>query len=157
MGTEIERKFLLRDESWRAFADEGRAIEQFYLAVREGLSVRLRILDGREARLTVKIGLGLRRGEYEYEVPVADAREMAEARIGRPIAKRRHRVPLAGGLAVEIDVFGGELAPLVLAEIELPDETHEVALPAFLGREVTGDGRYTNAALALGVTLPPTV
>ncbi len=154
MASEIERKFLMRDDSWRASADAGRSFRQFYLAAREGLSVRLRIVDEREARLTVKTGTGMRRGEYEYGVPLEDARELEAARIGRVVEKRRFRVPL-GALCVEVDVFSAALAPLVLAEIELPDDGHAIDLPPYLGREVTGDPRYTNAALALAEALPP--
>ena len=154
MGTEIERKFLLRGDGWRMEADAGRSIRQFYLAAREGVSVRLRILDEREARLTVKTGTGLSRGEYEYEVPLADARAMESARLGRVVEKRRHRVPL-GSLTVEVDVFAGDLVPLVLAEIELLGETHAFDRPAYLGREVTDDPRYANAALALAERPPP--
>ncbi|MBB3951677.1 CYTH domain-containing protein [Aureimonas jatrophae] len=147
MGIEIERKFLVRDESWRSLADDGRAIRQFYIAMDKDVSVRLRVADGRQAWLTIKTGAGLSRGEYEYPVPVADAAGLEATRRGEVVAKRRFRVP-HGELTVEIDVFEGALAPLVLAEIELPSEAHEIELPAFLDREVTGDGAYTNAALA---------
>lgn len=154
MGTEIERKFLLRGDGWREAADRGTEIRQFYLAAREGVSVRVRIKDEAKALLTVKSGVGLSRGEYEYEIPLADAREMEAARLGHVLAKRRFRVPL-GELTVEVDVFSGDLAPLVLAEIELPDEAHPFERPDWLGREVSEDGRYTNAAMALNGRPPP--
>ena len=148
MGIEIERKFLLKSDGWRAAADGGTDIRQFYLAIREGLTVRARIKGEAKAFLTVKSGIGRARGEYEYEIPLADARELEASRIGALIAKRRFRVPL-GALTVEVDCFSGDLAPLVLAEIELPAEDHAVELPDWLGEEVTDDGRYTNAALAM--------
>ncbi len=148
MGIEIERKFLLRGDGWRREADEGTDFRQFYLAVRDGLSVRVRIKDEAKALLTVKNGIGMRRGEYEYEIPLADARELEAAHLGEVVAKRRFRVPL-GDLTVEVDVFSGALAPLVLAEIELPDEDHPFERPDWLGEEVSEDGRYTNASLAL--------
>lgn len=147
MGIEIERKFLVRDDSWRALADKGQALRQFYIAMREGVSVRLRVADERRAWLTIKTGSGLSRGEYEYPVPVADVGGLEAARQGEVVAKRRFRVPY-GDLTVEVDVFEGALHPLVLAEIELPDESHKVELPAFLDREVTDDPGYTNARLA---------
>ncbi|WP_062015788.1 CYTH domain-containing protein [Aureimonas sp. AU4] len=147
MGVEIERKFLVRDDSWRPLADGGRSFRQFYIAMDKGVSVRLRVADERLAWLTIKTGAGLSRGEYEYPVPVADARDLEAARRGEVVAKRRFRVP-HGDLTVEVDVFEGALAPLVLAEIELPSEAHEIELPSFLGREVTGDEGYSNGALA---------
>ncbi|KTR06801.1 adenylate cyclase [Aureimonas ureilytica] len=154
MGTEIERKFLLSGDGWRAAADEGTDIRQFYLAIREGLTVRARIKGEAKALLTIKSGVGMTRGEYEYEIPLADARELEAVRVGSLIAKRRFRVPL-GALVVEVDCFSGDLAPLVLAEIELPAEDHAVDLPDWLGEEVTEDGRYTNAALAMAGRPPP--
>ncbi|WP_279479276.1 CYTH domain-containing protein [Aureimonas sp. SK2] len=148
MGIEIERKFLLNGDGWRQEADEGTRIRQFYLAVREDLTVRVRLREGRGAMMTVKTGAGHARGEYEYPIPEADAAELEAARVGLVVSKRRHLVPL-GDLTIEVDVFEGALAPLVMAEIELPALHHPVALPDWIGREVTRDPRYTNAALAL--------
>ncbi|WP_185984550.1 CYTH domain-containing protein [Aureimonas mangrovi] len=153
MGTEIERKYLVTADGWRASADEGVAIRQFYLAARPGFSARIRILEARGATLTIKTGGGLCRGEYEYPIPLEDARELEAARIGSVVAKRRHRVPL-GALTLEVDVFDGPHAPLVLGEIELPSVEARPALPIFLGREVTDDTRYTNAALAVAGRAP---
>ncbi|ALN71317.1 CYTH domain-containing protein [Aureimonas sp. AU20] len=153
MGTEIERKFLSRGEAWREAADEGTEIRQFYLAVREGLSLRVRIKNETQALLTVKSGIGMRRGEFEYEIPLADAHDLEAAHLGAVLRKRRYRVPL-GALTAEVDVFSGDLAPLVLIEIELPDEDHPFARPDWLGDEVSEDGRYTNAALALAERPP---
>jgi adenylate cyclase len=151
MAIEIERKFRITDEAWRAHAEgEGRAIRQFYLAARDGFSMRVRIVDEARALLTLKTGTGVARGEYEYVIPLGDARELEAARVGRAIEKRRHRIAFGeGGLVVEVDVFEGALAPLVIAEIELPAADHVVALPTWLGPEVTGDPGYNNAALAL--------
>lgn len=148
MAEEIERKFLVTDPSWREGADAGTAIRQFYLAVREGVSVRVRRREGRPSVLTVKTGAGLSRGEFEYDIPDADADALETSHLGTVVEKRRHLVPL-GGLMIEVDVFAGSLAPLVLAEIELPAADHAVALPPWIGREVTHDPRFTNAALAL--------
>lgn len=149
MGTEIERKFLLRSDDWRGKADDGTRIRQFYLAIREGLTVRVRLRDGHPPMITVKTGTGDARGEYEYPIPESDARELEAARIGFIVSKRRHLVPL-GDLTVEVDVFEEALAPLVLAEIELPALGHPVDLPPWIGTEVTRDPHYANAALALG-------
>ncbi|WP_188854587.1 CYTH domain-containing protein [Aureimonas glaciei] len=148
MAMEIERKFLLRDDSWRRSAGEVVAIRQFYLGRRDDFSVRVRIVDAAQAYLTIKTGAGLSRGEFEYPIPLADALDLEPARIGRVIVKRRHRLPL-GRHVIEVDVFEGDLAPLVVAEIELESENDLVDLPAFLGLEVTGDSAYSNALLAL--------
>lgn len=148
MATEIERKFLLHDDSWRQAAGDAVDIRQFYLGRRDDFSVRVRIVDATHAFLTIKTGAGLSRGEFEYEIPLADAQDLEPARIGRVIVKRRHRLPL-GRHVIEIDVFEGDLAPLVVAEIELASEDDLIDLPAFLGLEVTGDGTYSNARLAL--------
>jgi adenylate cyclase len=148
MAMEIERKFLLRDDSWRQSADDGVGMRQFYLGRRDDFSVRVRIIDAAQAFLTMKTGAGLSRGEFEYEIPLADAHDLEPARIGRVIVKRRHRLPL-GRHVIEVDVFEGDLAPLVVAEIELESEEDLLDLPAFLGPEVTGDAAYSNARLAL--------
>ena len=153
MGTEIERKFLLAGDDWRESADGGTSIRQFYLAKRDGVTIRVRIRDESRAILTIKSGSGLRRGEYEYDIPLDDARELEAVRVGTTISKRRFRVPL-GELTVEVDAFSGHLAPLMLAEIELPDEASNIDLPSWLGRDVTEDPRYTNAALAEALQPP---
>lgn len=149
MGKEIERKFLVRGKGWRAAADAGRSIRQAYLA-RGTAQVRVRILDDRKARLTVKSGkAGLERDEFEYDIPLSDAEAMLALRTGEVIAKRRYRLPAGEGLTWEVDVFGEGQDGLVLAEIELPAKDASFARPDWLGNEVTGDPRYSNAALAM--------
>lgn len=148
MATEIERKFLVRDMSWLTPGCDVVSIRQFYLGRRDAFSLRVRVVDETQAFLTIKTGAGLSRGEFEYEIPLQDALDLEPARVGITIAKRRHRLPHEAHV-IEIDVFEGELAPLVVAEIELQSETDDVVLPPFLGREVTGDPAYSNARLAL--------
>ena len=148
MPEEIERKFLVRDDGWRAAATGARHLRQGYLARTEALVVRVRIIDDAEARITIKSAEpGLRRQEFEYAVPVGDARALMDLALGRTIEKRRHSVPADPG-TWEIDVFEGEHAGLVIAEIELADENAEFARPAWLGEEVSDEARYYNAALA---------
>lgn len=151
MATEIERKFLIQKTTWRRLpSDGGRAIRQFYLAVRDGFSTRVRVTEDTHAVLTVKTGSGLSRGEYEYAIPIGDARELEAARIGNVVEKRRYRIDLSGdGLVAEVDAFTGHLAPLVLAEVELPRADRAFPLPDWFGTEVTGDPAYLNARLAL--------
>lgn len=147
MATEIERKFLLRDESWRGEADAGTPIVQGYLVAGPDLSVRVRVA-GDEAWLTVKGGSrGAVREEFEYPVPPGEARQMLNDLCLRPlIEKTRYRVRHAGR-EWEIDEFQGDNAGLVVAEVELEDEQAAVSLPPWVGREVTGDPRYLNANL----------
>lgn len=149
MGREIERKFLVTGEGWRAGVSGARELRQAYLARTGTMSVRVRILDGESARLTIKSAeAGLARAEYEYEVPVADAQEMLELRQGGLLEKTRHIVEIENA-RWEIDVFHGELEGLVVAEIELDREDAVVELPDWIGREVTGEAAYYNASLAL--------
>jgi len=147
MGVEIERRFLVTDASWRSEALHRQHLVQGYLAREDGVSVRLR-LNGAGARLTIKGPGGVCRPEFEYAIPPAEAKEMiATLCAGRRLGKTRHIVP-HGGLRWEVDVFEGALAGLVIAEVELPAPDHPVALPPWVGREITGDRRYANAALA---------
>ena len=148
MPAEIERKFLVTSDAWREGAGAPVSIRQAYLAVTDRASVRVRIRNADAAFLTVKsAGAELFRTEVEVAVPVAEAEELLALRQGSVIAKRRYRVPL-GGLVWEVDVFEGDNAGLVLAEVELPDADHPVEPPSWVGREVTGDARYYNASLA---------
>jgi adenylate cyclase len=147
MGVEIERKFLVASEAWRDEVASHSDIRQGYLAVTGGNTVRVRIKDD-AAFLTVKsAGPAIRRQEFEYPIPLNDAEALLALRCGRLIEKRRHVVP-HGALRFEVDVFSGDLAGLVIAEIELPDETTAFVRPAWLGEEVTDDPRYANASLA---------
>ncbi len=147
MGTEIERKFLIRDASWRDAAEPGVAYRQGYFAGMERCSMRVRIGAGR-ARLNIKgATLGIERYEYEYPIPLRDAEELLERCCLTPVVcKTRYRVP-HGAHVWEIDVFEGDNAGLVVAEIELgrPDEPFE--RPQWLGEEVSDDARYYNVSL----------
>jgi adenylate cyclase len=147
MATETERKFLLRNDSWRADADAGAAIMQGYLANTHDCTVRVRV-QGDSAWLTVKgPSETISRAEFEYPVPVADATEMLDSLAARPfIEKLRYRVVVAEH-CWEIDVFGGDNLGLVVAEIELTSAEETFVRPDWVGREVSDDARYFNAAL----------
>ena len=148
MAKEIERKFLVRGEAWRSAVESKSVLKQGYVASMDDRSVRIRILDEKSARLTMKIGRStLTRDEFEYEIPVSDAEELLENAIGIVIEKTRYRVPYEG-FVWEVDVFAGAHRGLVIAEVEMQAETDNPPLPAWLGREVTGDFRYSNQALA---------
>jgi adenylate cyclase len=147
MSIEIERKFLIRNDGWRPHVVERQRIRQGYLGSDSGFSIRVRITDDADATLTVKSGnAGLKRVEYGYPIPLADAEEMMAMRQGSCIAKVRHIVPWHGA-TWEIDVFEGDNAGLALAEIELPGDTVRPVLPPWAGAEVTGDARYYNNSL----------
>jgi adenylate cyclase len=147
MGTEIERKFLVKDDAWRQEAGPGVLFRQGYLAAGEGLSVRIRT-DGERAWLTVKgPSEGWRRAEFEYAVPPEDAAALLELCSSRVVEKRRHRHPYAGHVW-EIDEFLGANAGLIMAEVELARAEEAVALPGWIGREVSGDKRFENASLS---------
>ena len=148
MAYEIERKFLVRDGSWGALAGRPAPIRQAYLARNGSMSLRVRIKDERTATLTVKsAGAEIRRLEFEYEIPLADANALFDLREGGIVAKLRHKLPWQG-LVWEIDVFQGENQGLVIAEIELPHEDTLFEKPPWLGQEITADPRYSNAGLA---------
>lgn len=148
MAKEIERKFLVRSDAWRSAVQSKSVLKQGYVASMDDRSVRIRILDEKAARLTLKIGRStLTRDEFEYEIPVSDAEELLENAIGIVIEKTRHRVPHEG-FVWEVDVFAGAHRGLIIAEVEMQAETDSPSLPAWLGREVTGDFRYSNQALA---------
>ncbi len=146
MGIEIERKFLVRDGSWKTDADQGRLCRQGYLLSDGGMTVRIRVI-GDQAFLTIKGPTnGISRKEFEYEIPSADA-EALLALCGKMVEKVRHLVTYAG-MVWELDVFAGANEGLVMAEIELVSEEQPFGLPEWAGEEVTGDPRYYNAYLA---------
>ncbi|WKW49863.1 CYTH domain-containing protein [Rhodomicrobium lacus] len=146
MPFEIERKFLVVNDGWRAEADGGSMIRQAYLANTGKLSLRIRTRENK-ATLTLKsAGVGIRRQEFEYDIPLDHAAALMALREGSVIEKRRHLLPWHG-LILEIDVFHGDNEGLVVAEIELPHEDHRFPLPSWIGADVSGDPRYSNASL----------
>ncbi len=145
MGQEIERKFLVTGDAWRTLG-EPVCIRQGYLCSGPERVVRVRTAGDR-AWLTIKgVNFGATRREYEYPIPLGDATELLEIDgfCERPlIEKRRTRIPL-GEVVWEVDEFLGENQGLIIAEVELRDPEQPVALPAWIGAEVTGDARYYN-------------
>lgn len=160
MAQEIERKFLVTSQLYRATATSVSTIRQGYLSTdRSALTVRVRITDV-EARITIKgpsSNGGLSRSEWEYTIPSSDAEEILSLCSQTLIEKRRYRVPYEGHIW-EVDSFEGALEGLEIAEVELASEEETIALPQWIGDEVTGDPSYYNAVLAQkrALTLPPT-
>lgn len=154
MAVEIERKFLLAGDGWRAMVERSQPMAQGYLndlaAVAGGsqkASVRVRI-EGDVAFLNLKSAVaGRQRLEFEYPVPVDDARQLLELCVGGLVSKQRHYVR-HGGHLWEIDEFEGDNAGLVVAEIELDAVEARFPRPDWLGSEVTDLPRYYNLALA---------
>lgn len=148
MGIEIERKFLVAGDGWRQQATQQTRFSQGYLSRDPARTVRVRIA-GEAAFLTIKgKTTGATRAEFEYAVPVADAQQLLALSDGPVVEKIRHLCPFAG-MTWEVDEFLGANAGLVVAEIELASEHQAFERPAWLGDEVTGDGRYVNANLAV--------
>ena len=148
MGLEIERKYLVRHDLWHPAPGDGVPYRQGYLAFGAACVVRVRTM-GDKAALTIKGATkGITRAEFEYPIPVADAIELLDTMCGdATVEKRRYRVPFEGHVW-EVDVFEGENAGLITAEVELPSADAEVIVPPWIDHEVTGDSRYANSALA---------
>lgn len=145
MGIEIERKFLVLGDEWRAAPAV--YFSQGYLNRDKARTVRVRIA-GSEAFLTVKgQSVGATRAEFEYPIPLWDARELL-ALCEQPLIEKNRRKILHEGFVWEVDEFLGENLGLVVAEIELPTEDTVFALPVWVGAEVTSDERYFNSNLS---------
>ena len=151
MTIEIERKFVLGEVPGSDLLGAGELLRQGYLAEDDDVVVRVRIGEG-SATLTVKAGGGLARTEVELSISAEQAKALWPHTAGRRIEKIRHRVtrPELGDRVAEVDVYGGALSGLCTAEVEFESEADAGSFspPGWLGREVTGDGRWSNAALA---------
>ncbi|MBA9067812.1 CYTH domain-containing protein [Methylorubrum extorquens] len=147
MRFEVERKFLVADDGWKAGVVRRHRLTDGLIGQFDTGKVRVR-LDEDRAWLTIKgARVGLGRPEFEYEIPRADAEAMMRLVCDTCfIEKTRHCVPHAG-LVWEIDVYGGTLAGMILAEVELEHEDQAFERPAWLGLEVTGDPRFRQSAL----------
>ncbi len=145
-NTEIERKFLVTSDAYKAQATTSFEILQGYLCKEQGKTIRVRIRDTR-AFLTIKSSAlreGLAKFEWEKEIDLADAKELMKLCLPGAISKTRYIIP-AGKRCWEVDVFHGRLEGRVLAEIELGDENELFERPEWIGEEVTGLPQYYNA------------
>ena len=153
MPIEIERKFLLANDGWRAGIERSEPIAQGYLvgaqALRDGAaraSVRAR-LAGDQAWLNIKAATpGIARTEFDYPIPLDDARTLLAGLCDGVLEKTRHHVRVDGAL-FEVDEFEGDNRGLVVAEIELPAVDAPFPRPPWLGREVSTLTRYYNVNL----------
>ena len=152
MSLEIERRFLVTGQGWRNAPSA--LYRQAYLHAEPGCTVRVRLIEapeGARARLTVKGASspgGMVREEFEYAIPPEDARSLLALARGGMVEKRRHVLEV-DGMQWEVDEFLGENSGLILAEIELSGPDQPFSRPDWLGDEVTGDARYSNARLAV--------
>ncbi len=150
MNLEIERKFLVPDETYKQEAVKAIRIRQGYIAHDAGRTVRVRIADDK-GFLTIKGPSrdGISRQEWEREIPLQDAEDLFFLCKEGAIDKVRHIIPAPGGRKWEVDEFHGDNEGLVMAEIELGSPEEPYVKPAWLGKEVTGDKRYYNSHLCL--------
>lgn len=145
MSTEIERKFLVTNDEWRAAP--GVRIRQGYLNRDKDRTVRVRT-TGDRAWLTIKGRvLGISRVEFEYEIPLEDAERLMHLCDGPLIDKIRRTLDYQGTIW-EVDEFFGDNAGLIVAEVELANEDQPFARPGWVGEEVSADSRYFNANLS---------
>ena len=150
MNIEIERKFLVKDESFKSMATESHRLTQGYICKESGRTVRVRLWDDK-GYLTIKgagSASGMSRYEWEKEISAEDARDLFMLCQSGIIDKTRYIVPV-DGKTFEVDEFYGENAGLVMAEIELESEDASFTRPSWLGKEVTGDRRYYNSMLSV--------
>jgi CYTH domain-containing protein len=139
---EIERKFLVASDEWRLSAVRNVSIRDGLIAAYEGRKVRVRI-SGDIATIAIKgPRTGIVRPEFEYEIPIADAERMLSTVCGDQTLEKQRFFVEDAGVTWHVDVYGGILQGVVIAEIELKQEIHELILPPWVGREVTGDPFY---------------
>ena len=149
MALEIERKFLVADDSYKAMAFHSDRIAQGYICREGGNSARVRV-RGEKGYITIKgpsLDGGLSRYEWENEIPASEAWELIRLCHGGIIDKTRYLVK-CGSHTFEVDEFHGDNEGLVLAEVELADCNEAFERPAFIGKEVTGEKRYYNSHLS---------
>ncbi len=148
MGIEIERKFLVKNDSWRKGA-VGVLYQQGYIPTQPLGIARIRIA-GDKGKVTFKGDKradGISNAEFEYDIPVNDAREMlATLCIPAQIKKMRYRIEYRGNVW-EVDEFMDDNQGLIVAEVELPSADHNIDLPSWIGEEVSHDRRYANVSL----------
>jgi CYTH domain-containing protein len=144
MATEIERKFLVNEGSWRQA--KGTKYRQGYLNSAKERVVRVRTIDNK-GYLTIKgITAGASRMEFEYEIPLQDANELLNICEKPLIEKIRYKVE-DGDVVWEVDEFAGDNQGLIVAEVELQNEDQRFSKPDWVAEEVTGDPRYFNSNL----------
>ncbi|MGD9489037.1 MAG: CYTH domain-containing protein [Calditrichaceae bacterium] len=147
MGVEIERKFLVKNDSWRRETRPGKKYRQGYLSTDPDKTIRVRVA-GVKAFITIKgRNIGLTRGEFEYEIPKTDAEEILRTLCKDSILEKTRYSVEHDGMEWSIDEFEGNNQGLIMAEIELHDENQFIKFPRWIGEEVSTDIRYYNSNL----------
>ena len=147
MGIEIERKFLMNPEKWEHLEKPvGEFYRQGYLLTDPTKTIRVR-QTSEQGFLTIKgISVGATRKEYEYEIPLEEAKELLDQFSVAELSKIRYKISI-GNHVWEVDEFSGKNAGLIVAEIELTSEDEDFEIPDWIGREVTGAEKYYNSNL----------
>jgi CYTH domain-containing protein len=147
MAHEIERRFLISSDAWRADIARSSRITQGYLAITDASVIRVRIRD-EDGYVTIKSGDGgLARDEFEYSIPLEDATSLLKLCGRRILEKTRHEVAFAG-YCWKIDEYAAPFDDLVIAEVELRAEDEDPPRPSWIGEEITYNREFSNAALA---------
>lgn len=147
MPVEIERKFLIKGDAWRAHVYEQRDIRQGYMANNERCSVRVRV-SNEVANINVKsMTLGVSRDEYEYAIPLEEAHELLNTLCKTPLIEKTRYLVKHAGKVWEIDEFAGDNDGLIVAEVELESEGELFELPTWIDCEVSSLERYYNMRL----------
>jgi adenylate cyclase len=147
MALEIERRFRVSSDAWRASVARSTRITQGYLAITEYSVIRVRVRDTK-GYVTIKSrDGGLAREEFEYPIPLDDARSLLTLCGQKILEKIRHEVPYAG-YCWEIDEYLEPLEGLIIAEVEMQSASEDPPRPPWIGDDITLDGSFSNAALA---------
>ena len=149
MPTEIERKYLIDPRKWQLVDKPvGHFYRQGYLSSDQNKVIRVRLTD-KSGFLTIKGATkGMSRPEYEYVIPHEEAKELLDSFAESELTKVRYKIKF-GQHIWEVDVFLGKNEGLIVAEIELSNETEHFDLPTWVGQEVTDDNRYYNSNLTI--------
>jgi len=149
MGVETERKFLVKKDLWNKVRKEGTRYRQGYMLRQEDKTIRIRLIEGDQGYITIKgKAQGISRPEYEYPLPEKDAEELLENFCDAVVSKKRYKINIEGKLW-EVDEFLGDNEGLIVAELELKEESEQFNLPEWIDTEVTGDLRYYNSELSV--------
>ena len=148
MGIEIERKFLLKNSNWKKFSDQGINIKQGYLNTDFERTVRVRITEDKGVLCIKGKNNNISRVEFEYEIPLNEAISLLALCENAIIEKTRYKIN-QDEITWEIDVFKGDNAGLIVAEVELYKENQIFNKPDWIGLEVSHESKYFNSALSI--------
>jgi adenylate cyclase len=150
MGVETEKKFLVKEDLWnKVKKEEGTLYKQGYMLREEDKTIRIRLIEGDKGYITIKgKAKGFSRPEYEYPIPEKDAEELLANFCDAIVSKKRYKIKIDGQLW-EVDEFLEDNEGLIVAELELKDETEQFNLPEWIDREITGNPRYYNSELSV--------